>query len=257
MPRLRSQFRFVLPPDSFAGNEVRFPADAAHQIIRVLRLRTGDSVAALDGHGNESIVKLRVDGEVTGQVTQVASEPPSVPSVHLYLATIKPSALELAAQKCTELGIASFTAVSCARSVRNPGPSIERLGRITREALEQSGGRHLPKLRPVIPFRRAAEEASTGGLMFDPGSELGLGEAINGSADNVSILIGPEGGFSDEELQLAESAGCRRLSVGTRILRAETAAVVATALVNYELARLSTASPPPASRPVSRSTVRA
>jgi len=217
-------------------------------------MQAGDQVCLLDGLGWEYIVAL--DGfarnELSGRLVekrQGEGEPAARITVYLSLLN-KADKFEWALQKCTELGAAGFEAVVAARSVSNaPGPArFERWQRIIQEAAEQSERSILPplagtaSLAQVIHKEAVALKGQPNGqhvaLMPALGAGRSLAEALQ-SADrehmDVAIIIGPEGGFAEDEISAAEEVGITPITLGPRTLRAETAAVTALALALYEL----------------------
>jgi 16S rRNA (uracil1498-N3)-methyltransferase len=210
-------------------------------------LRDGDTVIALDGSGTEHLVLL-IKGErgVTGEILDScanAAEPRV--AVHSFPALLKAKKLELVMQKCTEVGCASITPVSCRYSAAE-SPSAERVRRfsdIVREAAEQSGRGRLPAMSPALSFRSAVLSAPPRSLVFsrtEPAESAARSETLDAAlaghrAEPIGIFTGPEGGFSGEEIAFAAERGHRVVTLGPRALRAETAAIVAVALVLHLL----------------------
>jgi 16S rRNA (uracil1498-N3)-methyltransferase len=215
---------------------------------RVLRLRVGDHVLLLDNSGREYEVQLaaltaRAAQGVVLALRQGAGEP-NVRLV-LYQALIKGQRFDWVLEKGTELGVAGFVPIVSSRSqVRHSSPSsarLERWRRVIIEAAEQSGRCRLPELSPPLSFEDAC--AAAAGLRILPWEgerDVSLGGLLAAEEPfaDVSLFIGPEGGFRLEEVQLARQLGLRTVSLGRRILRAETAAIVAAALVLHELGEL-------------------
>jgi 16S rRNA (uracil1498-N3)-methyltransferase len=148
-------------------------------------------------------------------------------------------------EKGTELGVAAFVPVLSSRSLIRPSEAssarLERWRRVVVEAAEQSGRCRLPEISPPLTFAEAC--ASAAGLRILPWegeTEASLSDVLAGEKkrDAVSLFIGPEGGFPPEEVELARQQGVRTVSLGRRILRAETAAIVAAALILHELGEL-------------------
>jgi len=244
--------RFFLPTDCFSAGEVRFPEAISHQIAQVLRLKIGEEITVLDNSGFEyraEIVQLSahlVSGKITARQPALG-EPAG--RVNLYLSLTQREKFELMLQKCTEAGAAGFTPVISSRclvqSEKDVSGKAERWNRIISEAAEQSGRGLLPSLSQAIKFKQAIETADQHGLvlfLWEKEKSLSLREALKSylrpstsSTDrNVAIFIGPEGGYSDQEAELARKAGAVAVTMGKRILRMETAALVATALTLYE-----------------------
>lgn len=240
--------RFFVPPEVFSGEMIQFPRPVAHQISRVLRLQAGDRVTVLDNSGHAFHVELCVVApvQVSGIVLsrQVLSGEP-LQSLTLYLSLTQREKFEWILQKCTEVGATAFVPLISSRSlVQNELPESRKLTRwqkILQEAAEQSGRARIPQLKPVCYLTDALETASREHdlclMAWEGESVCSLRQALTGEnhLERVAILIGPEGGFSGEEVDRAVQNGWRTVSLGTRILRMETAAVVATALILYEL----------------------
>jgi 16S rRNA (uracil1498-N3)-methyltransferase len=242
--------RFFIPPESFSSSEVTFPAEQARQIARVLRLKPGVQVWALDGRGMEARVELtQVEAsQVSGQI--IAQQPAlGEPRVELsmYLCLTQREKFEWMLQKCTEVGASSFVPVissrSLVQSVAETEHKRERWERILQEAAEQCGRGKIPQLQAALNLQPALQAAQQSGarciLPWEEERSCSLQQALGGERPaRVALLIGPEGGFSEEEAAAAVGAGFQLATLGRRILRAETAAVVAAALTLYELGEM-------------------
>jgi 16S rRNA (uracil1498-N3)-methyltransferase len=241
--------RFFVPPDAIHANKVDFPERAAHQIRNVFHMNSGDRVIVLDDSGWEYQVSLQLVSRkvVLGDVESkaLADNEPEV-EVSLFAALLKKDNFEWVLQKCTELGIGTIVPIMTERTVMGP-PSkhkLERWGRIVMEAAEQSGRGRLPRLENPIDLNEALQRMAQYDrrLFFWEGAQEGdLKELTSGGLleGSIACLVGPEGGFSTDEAERVQAAGGKPISLGRRILRAETAAVVVTALVMYELGDLS------------------
>lgn len=264
--------RFFIPPEWISGERVTIVGDLPHQLQRVLRLKPGDSIIILDDSGWEYQVRLiNVAGDRAEGVLYSRKTSPGEPRVHiaLYQGLLKGDKFEFVLQKGTELGIGEFIPVVCERSigfrsggVMARGPSamtkggdgvgaekIKRWQKIVREAAEQSGRGRLPPLRSALFFKEACEvEDGYSLLPWEGESILGLraalrdwhieGLQVRGESVKINLFIGPEGGFSQGEVDYARSRGITPVSLGRRILRAETAAVVAASAILYEIGEL-------------------
>jgi 16S rRNA (uracil1498-N3)-methyltransferase len=239
---------FFLPPSLLTAETVEFPAETARQVALVLRLAPGDRVTVLDGLGSACEVELLQVSRagVSGRVLQkrpAGGEPRT--RLTLYLALTGRDKFEWMLQKCTEVGAAAFVPVITARSLvqdgTDAGKKLERWGRIVREAAEQSRRGRVPEVRAPLRFDAALEAADMPLKLIPWEGEqaVGLRQALapwQGQADlNAAVFIGPEGGFSAAEIEAARRAGFQPVTLGERILRMETAAVVAAALMLYEL----------------------
>lgn len=244
--------RFYVPHARPRDGKLQLTGPVYEQIRRVLRMRPGDAVAIFDGTGREYQLRLLEfgKGEVYGQIIDqypVATEPRC--QVEIYLSLLnKSDKFEWALQKCTELGATHFVPVVAARSVTASGRH-ERWERIIQEAVEQSGRGALPILEDPIPLAEALDaesdrmDASGTHVVMMPalGADLSLSDALvdaHSEDGSVSIFIGPEGGFSDDELFAANKLGILLVNLGPRTLRAETAATAALALTMYELGEM-------------------
>ena len=228
-----------------------------HQMRNVLRLKPGDGVILLDNSGWEYQVELgEVSRErVAGQILQkslAASEPRT--KITLYQSLLRARAFESVLQKCTEVGVVAFVPVVAARciisSLEDVGEKkLERWRRIILEAAEQSRRGRLSVLRPALLLRQAWQEANRGGLTVVPWEEAGsrmptqgrsksLRSVLRGAQPrpfSVNLFIGPEGGFTPQEIAQGQRYGAIPVTLGPRILRAETAGLVAAAAILYEL----------------------
>lgn len=236
--------RFFLPPEGIQADKVIFPGEFSHQIARVLRLKLGDFVTILDNAGYEYLVELTaIDGhEVSGAVRErrpASGEPPVY--LVLYLCLTQREKFEWALQKCTEIGVAELVPVISSRSLvqdqAGTGQKLERWQRIIREAAEQSGRGRLPvvsqPLRLAAALQYAVQANHRNLLAWEMEGAQGL-TAVLGNitiGDRLGLLIGPEGGLSGDEVQTARELGWQVFSLGRRILRMETAAIVAAARI--------------------------
>lgn len=245
--------RVFVPSGCVSGERVVLEGSEAHYVRRVLRMLPGERFSAVLPGGAERIATI-VDvsggqlhaslGEEVGRNADPAAD------VRLYPALVKAAKLELTIQKCTELGVSAVTPVVCRRSVARPAPGqadrkLERWRRIAVEAARQCGRTAPPTVDTPVDLSAAIREAADAGgmclVMSSQAAEpaaLGAFVATQDAAGPVSILVGPEGGLAPEEVQEARAAGFREVSLGQRTLRAETAAIVACALVLYELGEL-------------------
>ncbi len=256
--------RFFVQPDQIDGESVTLTGDAARQIFRVLRLRPGDRIVVLDDSGWEYFVDLSSVSakEVTGRIVEKAlnETEPSI-AVTLYQAMIRPEKFEFVLQKATELGVSQIVPVICERSQRNSDGNRlsptrkQRWDKIITEAAEQCGRGRRPTLSDPLEFADAcAKSAQPAVIPWEAEDSLSIKAALQSlrpvrtdvnahtrtSTDirQISIFIGPEGGFTQGEIQVAHEAGVRSVTLGKRILRSETASIAAVTMVMYELGEL-------------------
>ncbi len=240
--------RFFIPSDWIAGDTVRLCGVPAHQIRVVLRMHAGARVIVLDGSGWEYEIELNEVGarEVRGVVVEKRSataEPRA--QVTVYLSLLKKDRFEWALQKCTEIGAAQFVPIHCTRTViplQNVSEKKRaRWQRIITEAAEQCGRGRVPSLEAPRPFAEALAELPRYDRALIPwvGERTeALSAALADSARSVALFVGPEGGFTPQEVSAANEAGALGVTLGPRVLRAETAAVVAVTLTLAALGEL-------------------
>jgi len=254
--------RFFISSSVLRGEQVVLGSQQAHQIRNVLRMGPGDHIIVLDNAGAEYEVVLADIGkdQVVGRIIEqrpAAGEPAL--RITLYQGLLSRDKFEWVLQKCTEVGVARFVPVvtqrSCVRKVEAVTPNkLTRWRRIITEAAEQSARGRIPELASPVNFADAlsglkdfdrtliASPQSTGRLTAE--RRITLRKALRHTGDktlqSVALLIGPEGGFAEQEVRLASDSGAVPLGLGPRILRTETAAVVASALVLYESDQMET-----------------
>jgi 16S rRNA (uracil1498-N3)-methyltransferase len=236
--------RFFIPRDAFTHDRVLITGEIAQQISRVLRLKPGDHITVLDDTGweyesvIESITRDVVNGVVVKKVLGIG-EPKT--KVVLYQALLKTDKFEFVLQKGVELGITSFVPFVSERCVaRKPSESkLERWHSVIREAAEQSRRTHLPVLHEVVSFKEACEQTNQPALiLWEEEKSQNLAATLKSApftrAQAISVFVGPEGGFTSTEIELARRHGIVPAGLGNRILRAETAGLAAISAIMYE-----------------------
>jgi 16S rRNA (uracil1498-N3)-methyltransferase len=217
--------RFFVEPGAMAGERFPLPAAIAHQVTRVLRLHDGEELVLLDGHGQAATVHL-LHGECVVEARGQAGGEPGH-RLTVWQALLRGDHLEPVIRHGTEIGIAAFHLFVSERCVaRELSPrKLERLRAVAREAAEQSERGMVPEVTAPVPYEEAL--AATSVLLFErhEGTRLSALEPPGG------LVIGPEGGFTPEEVSAAERAGMPVAGLGPRILRSEAVAVAATAVV--------------------------
>ncbi len=242
-------YRFFVPAAAFVDDHVAVDdPDLARQLGQVLRLTAGDTITLLDGVGGVYTVQITsiARGGITGAVLarSVAGGEPRV-QLTLYIALIRGERFEWALQKGTEIGAAAFVPLICTRNVVD-GPTdakkLDRWRRIVREAAEQSQRGIVPTVDAPQPFAPACARAAAAGpalLLYEGQGGASLRQHMrNTTPQHLGLLSGPEGGLTDDEVQLARAAGVQIASLGPRILRAETAPLVAAVAALSELGEL-------------------
>lgn len=233
--------RFFVSPDAIQGNIVTLPEPAAHQIRNVLRMRAGAHIVVLDNRGWEYTTQIiEIEHKyVAGQIIEKQAAH-GEPRVHLtlYQAILKKHNFELVLQKCTEIGVTCFVPMITERTVVSDikESKRDRWERILKEAAEQSRRGKIPELRDPLEFEHAVSELSRYEIALIPYENepnAGFRDVLRPNTLSAAVLIGPEGGFSEQEIALVHHAS--PITLGARILRAETAAIVASTLILYEL----------------------
>ncbi len=239
---------FVSPSLITVEKSFRLEGEIAHQLGRVLRLGPGAQILLLDGTGKEYVAELgqfqmqKNSTSVEGRILEerIAGNEPKT-HVTLFQSLLKGEKFDYVLQKATEIGVSAFVPVLSERVIGGGSPNkLERWRKIVREAAEQSRRGLLPIVAEPIIFEQALKQATNEGLgllAWEDEKTLSLKKALQGSnqVQRVNLLIGPEGGYSSAEAEQARQAGVISVSLGPRILRAETAGPTATALILYEL----------------------
>ncbi len=210
------------------AGECTLPDDVAHHVGRVLRARPGDELVLFDGDGHEARARVvRTDRRAVvvaiGAARAVRREPPV--AVELAVSLPKGARADWLFEHGTEIGVAAFRPVSSARSARIP-KGIERFERIVAAATGQCDRSHLPRVREPVTLDELLADPDLPGTRFcaAPGAATELGAT---SSERVLVAIGPEGGFTGEELARLDAANFARRALGPLTLRVETAALVA------------------------------
>ena len=240
-----SERRFLVDPAELqggAGSLARVAGDEHHHLSRVLRLRAADPVWLFDGAGRGFSGAIEQVGREETLVKLEAPDSRAVePSLQLTLAFGVPhhEKMDLVVQKCTELGVSRVVPILAQRSVLRPrDPAgwkrLERWRRVARDAARQSGRLRVPEVAEPVAWESflAAPEAGAGArwlLSTEPGLPP-LPALSRGTSAAALVAVGPEGGFTAEEIEAGRAAGLAPVGLGARILRAETAAIVAVAL---------------------------
>jgi 16S rRNA (uracil1498-N3)-methyltransferase len=235
--------RFHAPPTAFTQTTVTLTADEARHLRDVLRLKAGDEVYVFDGRGHEfrcsvsntkrDSAELRIEAEVE------PAKPESQLQLNLCVALLKGEKFDLVVQKATELGVTAVTPLITRHAdihLRDQSDATKRVARWQRIALEaakQSGRAFVPEISLPVAFETALEGV---GVMF---SERG-GEPFERltGAGAMTALVGSEGGWADEEIEAARARDFHIVTLGGRILRAETAAIAVTVLLQHRFGDL-------------------
>ena len=239
--------RFFIPSDNIRQNKATITGSDVNHIRNVLRLNAGDGIELLDGTGNIYAAKIE-KFEKDKVICEVASyrESKSEPRVQVTVIQSLPKGpkIDLIVQKLTEIGVHKIIPAISERSIpklseEKQEKKVLRWQRIAKEASEQSARGIVPHVAEIKSFEKALEETKNSELKLIPWEmedKRTLKEILkkNKKAKSIIIAIGPEGGFSKAEIEKAEKAGFIPVSLGRRILRTETAGIVALAEILYE-----------------------
>jgi len=241
--------RFFVAPDAIRGSSVTFSAAQAHQLRDVLRMQTGAEIWVLDNKGSEyrvtldRVAKDGVRGAILEQ-REAGGEPQT--QIILYQALLKADKFEWVLQKGTEAGISEFVPMSTERTIADHmgKRKFERWTQILTEAAEQAGRGRIPPLAPIKTLEEALTQAAQRGgsliMPYEGSTTEDLKTALDGDPSPlIHLFIGPEGGFGEREIQSAGWRGTHVVTLGPRILRAETAGLVAASAVLYARGDLS------------------
>lgn len=243
--------RFFVNPEKINNNLVTIDGEDAAHILKVLRLKEGDLIEVCDGMGTD--YRGRLIKTAKGEVEVLLEDPkPSTgepkTKVTLYQGLPKSSKMDLVIQKCVELGIYSIVPVVTARTVVNlSNPDKEhrkvmRWQKIAQEAAKQSGRGIIPKVHRPILYDEVIDKVSDPIklLPWEEERSTGLRKALERAdrAQNISILIGPEGGFEQDEIMKAKERGWKVVTLGPRILRTETAGMAVLSAIMFYMGEM-------------------
>ncbi len=236
--------RFFVSADEMTGNEIVLTGENA-QHAKVLRLKAGEEVLVCDGQGMECrcCVESVSAGETVLSVLQrQQSATEAVVRVSIYMAFPKADKLEHVIQKATELGAFEIVAFPSARCISKPDDKslkkkLERWQKIAASAAEQSGRGAIPEVIALPSYAAALERAAKADkplMFYENEHATTLRMALeSGEFKTVSLLTGPEGGLEEKEVEQARAAGLQVCTLGSRILRCETAPLCALSAVMY------------------------
>lgn len=247
-----SRRRFYAPPSAFNhdAQSVRLASEEARHLRDVLRLKRGDEAFVFDGEGREyrcRVVERERDGALLDISEEVpAARPESTLRLTLCVALLKSEKFDLVVQKTTELGVDKVVPVVTKfadvrlKEMTEVERRVVRWKRIALEAAKQSGRARVPEINAPTAFASLIETVPAidfePRLIFSERQGRGLVETIrqwNARPTFLTALVGPEGGWADEELAQASLCGCNTITLGGRTLRAETAAIAVTALLEH------------------------
>jgi len=229
--------RITIHAHQIQATQLLLTSQQQHYLLRVLRLRDGDQFIAMDGMGEWLLAQLQGEqGKILGSLA-VKTELPV--SITLMMALPKGNGFDEVVRCCTELGVTCIAPVLSDRSLLNPSSQkLERWRRIASEAAEQSERTFVPTILDPVTFNTFLNKAvATHRYICEArGNYPHLKQVINNTTNDIIIAIGPEGGWTNQEIEMAVKLEFQPISLGRRILRAVTAPIVAISLIgaNFE-----------------------
>lgn len=233
--------RFPIKQSEIKDNQVNLSGSDYRHIVRVLRLKQGSGITLFDECGLEHSGKIteistkEIKVAITG-TKHIETEPRL--NITLLQGIPKGEKMDFIVEKATELGVKNIIPVITERSQVRHTQKIKRWQRIALESSKQCGRFILPEIHEVINFDQAIKNninCKLAIILYEKGQEY-LKQRIKTSSqpiDTISLFVGPEGGFSETEISLAEDNGFIRMGLGPRILRTETASIVAISLIQF------------------------
>lgn len=240
--------RFFIDPEQITGDTAILTGRESRHLTMVLRLQPGSRVQLFDGTGREylaEIIKLDRGNATLAILETKIEEQPHGPALYLGQALLKSQKMDLIIQKATELGVAGLLPVNTRFCVQDDISEnrVRRWQRIAREACKQC---NRPRPLQIAPPASYADLIAESGrfilklLFWEQETMTRLGSILPpaNQAGPVLVLVGPEGGFSNDEVELAQKTGFQTVTLGRRILRAETASLAATSIVQHLMGNL-------------------
>lgn len=245
--------RFYAPPGNINGAVVVLPGDETHHLTRVLRLKPGDEAFVFDGCGREyrcDVVKVEEDCARLEVLDELLDAVESPLRLTLGQSLAKGEKFDLIVQKVTELGVSSIIPLLADQADvkledERLEKRLERWRRISLEALKQCGRRRIVEIRTPMSVKALldteASDENGAVLVFSErgGANVDAALAEARAASAVTVLVGPEGGWSDDEFSLFAKRAVTSVTLGPRKLRTETAAIVAMTLIQHALGDVS------------------
>lgn len=234
--------RFFVSKEAIGSRTALITGEDVIHIGRVLRMREGDTIILCDGEKNDYLCEIAEISkkEIKCNIIEKRRNncEPSL-NVALYQGVPKGAKMEYLIQKCVEMGVYRIVPVITERTIARGENKTERWNKVAMEAAKQSGRGIIPQVTSPVDFSEALAEMIKNELAIMPyeGEEHKILRSIlRGSPPaSIGVMIGPEGGFSEAEVNLARSAGAKVATLGKRILRTETAGMFVLSSIMYEL----------------------
>ncbi len=229
---------FYCPPDKISAGSVLIEGEEFSHLVHVMRKKTGDVIGVVDGEGTfhevtlDEIRKKQARGKITA-----TSRSHLEPAVRLTLAVgilKNPSRFDFLVEKVTELGVKEIIPLETDRTIPSHAKT-DRWQKLALAAMKQCGRAYLPRVRELTPLERVCDDFNRFDRTLVAHEQVKLSDSLRTLAGDergpILVLVGPEGGFSEEEVQMCILKGCTAFSLGQRRLRTETAAVTVAAQI--------------------------
>ena len=244
--------RFYLDKIIFDQDGIlKLPDSISRQLIYVLRCKVNDQAVIFDGSGFDYKVKIvNITNKICSVkfLEKISLDTDNKIKITIFISLIKQNRFEVALQKCTELGVFAFVPFYSSRSIFQLDKTSSSVGNnkisrwksIIQEASEQCGRPDIPRFFDPVSYEIACKKSQDcfSIILWENEEKIKLKSVLQnlkGSDHSINIFVGPEGGFSSDEIKLANSIGIKSASLGDLILRSETAAISAISNVFYEL----------------------
>jgi len=235
--------RFFAPPINFENDSAFLDENETRHLRDVLRLREGSEIKVFDGVGREFLCKVVKIGKNRTELHINTEIPPAAPESPLDLtlapALLKGEKFDLIIQKAVELGVKRLIPLitqRCDVKLKDRSNKVERWQRIALEAAKQSGRATLMQIGESIDFLSLLKTNISGMIMFSERGGTSFEKVPIGK--EITAITGPEGGWEDSEIEAARHAGAAIVTLGGRILRAETAAITIAAILQHKFGDL-------------------
>lgn len=248
-----SIIRFFIAPQNIVGSQAVLDETESRHALQVMRLQPGDEVVLFDGQGRAYEACLdSVKGKrlVASIIMAISDDAEPAVNIHLVQGLPKGDKMDLIVQKAVEIGVHSIYPLQCRRSIPQikEGAAAKKMQRwelIAREACKQSGRNRLLNIKPPLNISQllSAMQGRPGVVLYEKERLTGYKGMLQTLIPqcwqrDLFLLVGPEGGWDDSEIQEISKQGIPTASLGTRMLRTETAGLVAAALALYEAGEL-------------------
>jgi len=229
---------FYINPSQIANGRFTLSGDEAHHLLRVLRVKPGEHIALFDGEGRQysALIERADSRSIEGIIeSQITALPPLI-NVHLYCCVPKGGRFDWLVEKCAEIGVSAITPIISGRSafVDITDEKINRWRRLSLSAGKQCGRAQIMPINSCLNFNdalRLLPPASIGLLPWEGEESTAINDTSVKAGSLVAVFIGPEGGFSTQEVDSARYANVLPVTLGQSILRVETAAIIASVIV--------------------------